>query len=115
MRSRDTRERWIGASPRTARTETGRRLSGISKALAARRALDEHARPRVLASGDDETDERCSRALLDSTVRVAVGSAVRSAVFHLEDHSAARPYFTGSLRSEMLTLSQAKDGLEPFF
>jgi trehalose 6-phosphate synthase/phosphatase len=66
------------------------RLRGISKALAARRALNEHAHDRVLAIGDDETDEELFRALPESSVTIAVGLAASSAKFHLDDHDAAR-------------------------
>jgi trehalose 6-phosphate synthase/phosphatase len=67
------------------------RLRGISKALAARRALEGpvHA-TKVLAIGDDETDEELFRALPESSVTIAVGLAGSSAKFHLEDHDAAR-------------------------
>jgi trehalose 6-phosphate synthase/phosphatase len=66
------------------------RLRGISKALAARRALQEHGDGRVLAIGDDETDEELFRALPESSVTIAVGLNVSSAKFHLHNHDAAR-------------------------
>jgi trehalose 6-phosphate synthase/phosphatase len=67
------------------------RPRGISKALAARRALEGHVHAtRVLAIGDDETDEELFRALPESSVTIAVGVEVSSAKFHLENHDAAR-------------------------
>jgi trehalose 6-phosphate synthase/phosphatase len=67
------------------------RLRGISKALAARRALEGHGHAtRVLAIGDDETDEELFRALPESSITIAVGLEVSAARFQLENHDAAR-------------------------
>jgi trehalose 6-phosphate synthase/phosphatase len=67
------------------------RLRGVSKALAARRALEGRVHAtNVLAIGDDETDEELFRALPESSVTIAVGLARSSAKFHLENHDAAR-------------------------
>lgn len=66
------------------------RPRGISKALAARRALEGDVHARVLAIGDDETDEELFRALPESSVTIAVGVEVSSAKFHLQNHDAAR-------------------------
>ena len=66
------------------------RPRGISKALAARRALKGHVHARVLAIGDDESDEELFRALPESSVTIAIGLEVSSAKFHLHNHDAAR-------------------------
>jgi trehalose 6-phosphate synthase/phosphatase len=66
------------------------RLRGISKALAAQRALADDVHARVLAIGDDETDEDLFRALPESSVTIAVGLAASSAKFQLANHEAAR-------------------------
>jgi trehalose 6-phosphate synthase/phosphatase len=67
------------------------RLRGISKALAAQRALEGPVHvTKVLAIGDDETDEELFRALPESSVTIAVGSQASLAKFQLQDHDAAR-------------------------
>jgi trehalose 6-phosphate synthase/phosphatase len=78
------------------------RLRGISKALAAQRALEGHVHAtKVLAIGDDETDEELFRALPESSVTIAVGLAESSAKFHLDNHDDARRVLRALIRGQV--------------
>ena len=67
------------------------RLRGVSKALVARRVLAETLPgTRVVAIGDDRTDEDLFRALPPSTVTVAVGRRASPAHYGLDDYRCVR-------------------------
>ncbi|MEZ5286782.1 MAG: bifunctional alpha,alpha-trehalose-phosphate synthase (UDP-forming)/trehalose-phosphatase [Vicinamibacterales bacterium] len=67
------------------------RPRGVSKALVARRVQDE-AEPgvRVIALGDDRTDEDLFAALAPENVTIAVGHRPSCARFRVDDHKAVR-------------------------
>lgn len=67
------------------------RFRGVSKGLVARRVADESpAGTRIVAIGDDRTDEDLFRALPPSAVTVAVGQRPTRAAHHLADYRAVR-------------------------
>ena len=67
------------------------RPRGISKAEVARHVLStERDTARVVAIGDDETDEDLFAALPESAMTIAVGTGPTCAKFVVEDHYAAR-------------------------
>lgn len=67
------------------------RPRGISKAEVARHVLTiERESVRVVAIGDDETDEDLFAALPESAMTIAVGTGPTCARFVVEDHQAAR-------------------------
>jgi trehalose 6-phosphate synthase/phosphatase len=67
------------------------RLRGVSKALAARRAVSECDPGMVIvALGDDRTDEDLFGALPLSSITIAVGARPAGARFRLADYRAAR-------------------------
>jgi trehalose 6-phosphate synthase/phosphatase len=75
------------------------RVSGVTKGVAAREALEREAASFVFAAGDDATDEDMFRALPKTASTVCVGGTHSNATFRVADHL--------ELRSVLRRLSEA--------
>ncbi|PYV92873.1 MAG: bifunctional alpha,alpha-trehalose-phosphate synthase (UDP-forming)/trehalose-phosphatase, partial [Acidobacteria bacterium] len=66
------------------------RLQGIHKGIIVPRLLGRHPGPRVLAMGDDRTDEDLFAALTPGSFAVHVGPGPSRAQYRLADPASAR-------------------------
>ena len=76
------------------------RLRGIGKAAVASRTPIRAAAFRVVAFGDDRTDEHLFTALPTGSLRVAVGQHLAGATHVIDDHRAVRDLLAGVVTSK---------------